>query len=95
MLDAAHILPYSEHGPHEVKNGLLLRTDFHKLFDQGLVTVTPELRIEVSSRIREEWFNGKAYYRLHGQSLANLPQEPDLRPSPAFLQWHNENRFRA
>jgi putative restriction endonuclease len=95
VLDAAHILPYSERGPHEVKNGLLLRTDFHKLFDQGLVTVTPELRVEVSSRIREEWFNGKAYYRLHGQSLANLPPDPELRPSPAFLQWHNENRFRA
>lgn len=95
VLDAAHILPFSEHGPHEVTNGLLLRTDFHKLFDHGLVTVTPDLRIEVSRRIREEWFNGKAYYRLHGQTLANCPDSPEARPSPAFLQWHNDNRFRA
>lgn len=95
VLDAAHILPFSEHGPHDVRNGLLLRTDFHKLFDHGLVTVTPEFRIEVSRRIRDEWFNGKAYYRLHGESLANLPENPDARPSPALLQWHNENRFRA
>lgn len=95
VLDAAHILPFSEHGPHEVSNGLLLRTDFHKLFDHGLITVTPDLHIEVSRRIREEWFNGKAYYRLHGQSLASLPEDPHARPSSALLQWHNENRFRA
>lgn len=94
VLDAAHILPFSELGPHEVTNGLLMRTDFHKLFDHGLITVTPELRVEVSSRIREEWFNGKAYYRLHGQPLANLPAASDARPSAALLQWHNENRFR-
>lgn len=95
VLDAAHILPYSEHGPHAVSNGLLLRTDFHKLFDMGLVTVTPDLRVEISNRIREEWFNGKAYYRLHGQRLASIPAAADARPSAAFLEWHNENRFRA
>ena len=95
VLDAAHIQPFSEQGPHSVNNGLLLRTDFHKLFDLGLVTVTPELRIEVSNRIREEWFNGKAYYRLHGQRLASIPAASESRPSEALLQWHNENRFRA
>lgn len=95
VLEAAHILPYAEQGPHELQNGLLLRSDFHKLFDAGLVTVTPELSIEVSPRIREEWFNGKAYYRLHGQSLANLPADPANHPSRRYLQWHNENRFQT
>jgi putative restriction endonuclease len=93
VLEAAHILPFAENGPHGVTNGLLLRSDFHKLFDLGLVTVTPDLRVEVSSRIKEEWFNGKAYYRLHGQPLANVPSEVEQRPNAAFLQWHNENRF--
>jgi putative restriction endonuclease len=95
VLDAAHIVPFAELGPHSISNGLLLRTDFHKLFDMGLVTVTPDLTIHVSSRIREEWFNGKAYYRLNGQRLANLPDRADQRPSAASLQWHNEQRFRA
>jgi putative restriction endonuclease len=95
VLDAAHILPYAEHGAHEVSNGLLLRSDFHKLFDLGLVTVTPDLTVEVSSRIRDEWFNGKAYYRLHGKRLAVVPERADWRPLPSLLQWHNEKRFRA
>lgn len=93
VLDAAHILPFAESGPNDVSNGLLLRSDFHKLFDLGMMTVTPDYRVEVSPRIREEWFNGKAYYRLHGQPLANLPASPADRPDPSFLRWHNDNRY--
>lgn len=93
VLEAAHILPFAERGPNRVSNGLLLRSDFHKLFDLGLVTVTADLKIEVSRRIREEWFNGKAYYRLHGESLVNVPHSVALRPDRELLRWHNENRF--
>ena len=39
-LEAAHIRPYSQDGRHEVTNGLLLRSDIHRLFDLGYVTVT-------------------------------------------------------
>lgn len=93
VLEAAHIRPFSQHGPNSTQNGLLLRSDFHKLFDLGLVTVTPDLRIEVSPRIREEWFNGKAYYRLHGGPLAAIPDRPNDRPGPDYLCWHNENVY--
>lgn len=94
-LEAAHILPFGANGENKPSNGLLLRSDFHKLFDAGLVTVTPELRVEVSSRIKQEWFNGKAYYRLHGEPLSSVPTEPILRPSTEMLRWHNENCFVA
>jgi putative restriction endonuclease len=93
VLEAAHIKPFSKHGPNSTRNGLLLRSDFHKLFDLGFVTVTPELRIEVSPRIREEWFNGKAYYRLHGEALAAVPNHPSERPGDEYLRWHNENVY--
>jgi putative restriction endonuclease len=94
-LEAAHIVPYAEEGAHEVPNGLLLRADFHRLFDAGLVSVTPEMTIRVSPRIREAWFNGKAYYRMDGQPLAVTPSLPELRPDPDRLQWHLANRFQA
>ena len=42
ILDAAHIRSYASGGEHEVSNGLLLRTDIHKLFDRGYVTITEE-----------------------------------------------------
>ena len=40
-LEAAHIRSYASDGPHEVRNGLLLRADLHRLFDKGYVTVSP------------------------------------------------------
>lgn len=93
VLDAAHIQPFAEHGPHLITNGLLLRSHQHTLFDRGYVTVTPELRVEVSERIRQEFENGPEYYRHHGQQLKALPMVVDDRPAPDFLRWHNEHVF--
>jgi putative restriction endonuclease len=92
-LEAAHIVPYSTEGTHEVSNGMLLRADFHKLYDVGLVGVTPDLRIKISPRIRESYFNGKAYYRMDGKELEVIPDLPEHRPDPDRLNWHMQNRF--
>ena len=73
---------------------MLLRSDVHKLFDAGTVTVMPESRVEVSVQIKEQWFDGKPYYRLHGKSLSNALREFANRPSEEFLAWHNENYYR-
>lgn len=94
-LEAAHIVPYSGEGGHDVRNGLLLRADFHRLFDAGLVSITPELRVKVSRRIKEEWFNGKIYYRLDNEPLSIVPIHPSMRPDPERLDWHYRNRFQA
>lgn len=93
VLEAAHIKPFARSGPHSTSNGLLLRSDFHKLFDLGYVTVTPDLRVKVSPRIRDDWFNGKAYYRLDGKELAALPDAVRDQPSSEWLEWHNREVF--
>lgn len=93
VLEAAHIRPYSDQGPHLVSNGLLLRSDIHTLYDEGYLTVTDDLRVEVSRKIKEEFQNGREYYTYHGKQLAELPSLPDQRPSPEFLRWHNEHVY--
>jgi len=94
VLDAAHIRPFANNGPHDPRNGLLLRQDVHTLFDRGYITVTPEHRVEVSRRIKDEFENGHEYYAEHGKIIA-LPGPPDLRPADEFLVWHNENVYVA
>jgi putative restriction endonuclease len=94
VLDAAHIKPYSVGGEHRPTNGILLRQDLHTLFDRGYVTVTPDYRIEVSPRIKEEFNNGKDYYAMHGRTI-HLPERPEFRPDPEVLRWHNESIFRS
>ncbi len=93
-LEAAHIKPFREGGDHRVDNGILLRSDVHKLFDTGYVTVSPDLHFEVSRRIRAEFENGEYYYTFHGKRIF-VPPEPSLRPGREFLTWHNENAFRG
>ncbi len=94
VLEAAHIKPYSEGGIHDLPNGLLLRSDLHRLFDLGYMTVDPdERRLLVSRRIREEFENGREYYALHGRELAT-PADSSALPSRENLAFHFESCFR-
>jgi putative restriction endonuclease len=94
VLEAAHIRPYSEGGEHCVENGLLLRSDLHTLFDQGYLTVTPNHRLQVSRRIREDFENGQEYYEMRGRGI-HLPLNPAYHPDRDLLVWHNESRYRG
>lgn len=93
-LDAAHIKPFADGGSHEASNGILMRRDIHSLFDLGYVTVTPEMRFEVSKRIREEYENGRQYYALQGAAVS-VPEDVNRRPDQRTLAWHNEHRFKG
>jgi len=92
VLEAAHIKPFSESGPHLVQNGLLLRSDLHRLFDKGYMTLTTKLDIEVSRRIKEEFDNGEYYYTLHGNKISHPAHLDDL-PGKKFIEWHNNKVF--
>ena len=95
VLEAAHIKPYSLVMRHEVSNGLLLRADLHNLFDEGYVTVDPrDRRIVVSKRIREEFENGRDYYKLHGEPLRE-PEETWAKPLVENLEYHASIKFRG
>lgn len=95
VLEAAHIMPYAESGPHAIANGLLLRSDMHKLFDGGYLTITNKLKVEVSSRIKVEFENGKEYYQYHGKDLLILPKRKIDMPSAQFIDWHNSMIYKG
>ena len=94
VLDAAHIQPYRGPASNHVQNGLALRTDLHRLFDAGYVTVTPKRRFIVSRRLRDDYENGRVYYDLHGKELTVVPKDPGNLPSATALEWHANNVFR-
>lgn len=93
VLEAAHIKPVANNGPYTASNGLLLKSDFHTLFDDGYITIDPDYRVDVSKRLHEDYGNGKDYYKYHGQKLLILPERMDNRPSKEYLEWHNNNVF--
>jgi putative restriction endonuclease len=92
VLEAAHIKPYAQGGEHSVRNGLLLRSDLHRLFDKGYVTVTPDYRFQVGKRLREEYKNGRTYYQMSGSPIL-LPEDTGLLPDRNLLDWHQNVIF--
>ena len=91
-LEAAHIRPYAEGGEHAISNGLLLRSDIHRLFDKGYVTITPDYRFCVSKRLKEDFDNGRSYLPFD-KSRIHVPERPDDRPDAKLLDWHSTQRF--
>lgn len=95
VLDAAHIQPYLGPRSNHVQNGLLLTKEFHALFDQGYVTVTPEHEVRVSPRLYSEWNNGHRYRPFDGGPLKQVPDSLDEHPSQEVLEWHGVRVFKG
>ena len=94
VLEAAHIKPYGRGGQHRVDNGLLLRSDLHRLYDSGYVTVTPDHRFRVGDSLRKDFNNGRSYYGLHDQRI-HVPEREAWQPDRELLDWHRHEVFKG
>jgi putative restriction endonuclease len=94
-LEAAHIRPYSEErGGHDIQNGILLRSDIHKLYDRGYVSIDTDYKFQVSDSLKDEFNNGKTYYQLDKKKIW-LPNEPGFWPAQENLEYHMNEIFRG
>lgn len=91
-LEAAHIIPYSVGGAHQIQNGIFLRRDIHSVLDSGFATLSDDYRFHVSGKIRSIFNNGNEYLRLHGQRL-KLPDQTTLWPAKNSIRWHQSERY--
>jgi hypothetical protein len=81
LLEAAHITPYLGPDTNSIKNGILLRTDIHTLWDLGLLAVDPNTgEVWVSPEVDDP-----AYRVLSGQPLKH-PSHSSQHPSMSALQ---------
>lgn len=94
VLQAAHIRPVTQDGEHTISNGILLRSDLHILFDQGLLGIDPDFRVHISPQIRDRYSNGRQYYELQGKTM-RMPADADLLPDRELLAWHHRSIFMA
>lgn len=88
ILEAAHIEEHSKTGLNSLGNGLLLRSDLHVLFDEGLLRIEPEEQVVVlDDRLRDT-----PYWELNGRRLR--PPVHGDGPSPALLaaRWHTSQK---
>ena len=93
VVEAAHIKDFSLRRRHEIENGVALRSDVHKLFDRGYVSIRPDNVFVVSRALADDFSNGKIYYERHSQPI-RLPENPALHPKPEYLEEHYETKFK-
>ena len=97
LLDAAHIVPDrdADLGQPVVANGLLLSKLHHAAFDQNLIGITPDYRLQISAPL-QELCDGPMLELLKDDDgrRIRLPRRPQDRPDPERLALRYE-QFRA
>lgn len=88
LLDAAHIIPFSDGGQAAVPNGLSMCKIHHAAFDTNILGVHPDsLKVEVRADILQEVDGPMLQHGLkdmHGERLL-VPRSDALRPAAASL----------
>lgn len=87
-------MPHADGGTHDVTNGLLLRSDIHRLFDLGYVTVTPEYCFKLPGALAGDFHNGRTYYAERDRRVV-VPDAKWMRPNRGLLAWHGESVWRG
>lgn len=91
-LEAAHIQAREKGGPDTVENGLALCSLHHKLFDQGVFTLSEQLEVLVSEYANGSTGFGKWLMRFHGKKI-NPPQSQMYYPRINFIDSHFREDF--
>jgi putative restriction endonuclease len=95
LLVASHIKPWAKDEVNRLnpRNGLALNALHDRAYDSGLLTVTPDYEILISSALRDQDMPRKEEYFLgfHGKKI-DLPSK--FLPDKAFLEYHYEHIFK-
>ncbi len=94
-LEAAHIRWFQAKGPDIAPNGLALCSLHHKLFDMGVFTVLPiQYMLVVSQHVTGSDEVTARLMSYHGGAII-LPQGKNYYPATEFLDWHQDQVFKA
>jgi len=91
LIDACHIIPFSEEHDDTIGNGIALCPNLHRAFDNGLITIDSDYKIIVSKKFAEN--NSNYSIRQFDNKELILPQNKLFHPRKEVLEWHNDNVF--
>jgi hypothetical protein len=67
LLEAAHVAPFRGEHTHDVRNGMALRIDIHRLFDRFLIAIDPhDLVVRVAPSVSDKFYrslDGRRVFR--------------------------------
>lgn len=92
-LTASHIVPWSvdENFRTDPTNGLCLSATFDRLFDNGLITITADFNISISTKLLKTV--GPSFDLICSYHMKPILPPKRFLPSMEHLRWHFENVF--
>jgi putative restriction endonuclease len=96
ILEASHIIPWSVANKQQrldIRNGMLLCSNHHKLFDSFWMTVNSEYKIEYTDMLEDEGeyqsVDRRLTIDLNGKKIF-LPKDKNLHPKLEYLNYRKE-----
>lgn len=97
LLIASHIRPWGidEKNRLNPRNGITINALHDKAFENGLITITEDYRIKISSILTKQEKNVSVfeYFIKYDNKTIILPAR--FLPDPEFLKYHNQERFKV
>ncbi len=90
LVEAAHIIPFSETYDDDPRNGIALTPDYHWAFDRGAISPGPDLKWHVSKMVDERIADNSFLLDLNGKDII-LPKLGKFRPKEEALLARYEN----
>lgn len=94
LLIASHIKPWAKDEKNRVnpRNGICLNALHDKAFDQGLITISKDYKVIISTKIINNSTIDKFILKFKGREI-NLPNR--FLPQKEFLEYHNDMIFKG
>lgn len=86
MIDACHIVPFSESYNDTITNGIALCPNLHRAFDRGLIAVDDNYQVIISSRFKET--SSTYQLRIFENKQIHLPREKAYYPQIENFKKH-------
>lgn len=93
MIDACHIVPFSETYDDTITNGIALCPNLHRAFDRGLIAISDDYRVMVNDNFVENTDSAYSLRQYDGVDIL-LPDNTNYYPSVENLRLHR-NRLKT
>lgn len=89
-VESAHLVPVSEGGTDDIRNGIALTQTLHWAFDRGLFGILPNFTVYLPRAVKQMREN-VFLKQFDGKSVSKA-KTASLRAHPDALHWHIQNR---
>ncbi len=93
LIDACHIIPFSNSYDDTISNGISLTPTLHRAFDRGLISIDDNYKIIISNKFKEEKQSRYSIIQFKNKEIF-LPENSKFYPNLENLKWHRENIFK-